>query len=39
MKLVGIVTTALVAAGAAFGVVLGARSLPDIRRYARIRSM
>jgi hypothetical protein len=39
MRIVGIITTALVAAGAAIGVLVGARSFPDIKRYRRIRSM
>jgi len=39
MKTIGIITTGLVAALAALGVLVGVRSAPDIRRYFRIRSM
>jgi hypothetical protein len=39
MRVIGMITTALVAAGAAVGLLVGARSLPDIKRYRRIRSM
>ena len=39
MRTVGIITTAVVGLLAAFGVVLGVRSVPDVQRYLRIRSM
>ena len=39
MRVIGVLTTAVVAVGAAFGVALVVRSLPDIRRYLKIRSM
>ena len=39
MRTVGIITTAAVGLLAAFGVALGVRSVPDVRRYLRMRSM
>jgi len=39
VRAIGVITTAVVAAGAAYGVALVVRSLPDIRRYLKIRSM
>jgi hypothetical protein len=39
MKTIGMLTTALVAAGVVAGVVVGIRSVPDFQRYLRIRSM
>lgn len=39
MKTVGIVFTALVGLGALVGVLVGVRSIPDIRRYFKMRSM
>ena len=33
------ITTAVLAAGAVFGAAVVIRSLPDIRRYLKIRSM
>ncbi|MCU1677640.1 MAG: hypothetical protein JWM93_2398 [Frankiales bacterium] len=39
MRTVGIITTAVVGALAVVGVVVGVRSVPDIRRYLRMRSM
>lgn len=39
MRTVGIVTTVVVAAAVATGVVVGVRSIPDIKRYLRIRQM
>ncbi|WP_405785582.1 MULTISPECIES: DUF6893 family small protein [unclassified Streptomyces] len=39
MKTLGIITTAAAAAAAATAVVVGVMSIPDIRRYLRMRSM
>lgn len=39
MKGLGQVTTALLILGMVAAVVLGVRSLPDVRRYAQIRRM
>jgi hypothetical protein len=39
MRTIGIITTGVAAAAAAMGVVLGIRSVPDVKRYLRIRSM
>ncbi|MFF4097244.1 DUF6893 family small protein [Streptomyces sp. NPDC001834] len=39
MKSLGLVTTGVVAALAVAAVVVGVRSIPDIRRYLRMRSM
>ena len=39
MKIVGILTTALSAAIAAVAAVVVVRSMPDIRRYFKMRSM
>ena len=39
MRAIGIITTAVVAVGAAYGVAFVVRSLPEIRRYLKIRSM
>lgn len=39
MRIIGIITTSLVALLAIFGILLGFRSVPDVRRYFRIRSM
>jgi Family of unknown function (DUF6893) len=39
MRTVGVLTVALLAAGVAFTSVIVARSLPDIQRYLKIRSM
>ena len=39
MRRLGMVTAGLGAAMAAVALVIGARSLPDIRRYFKIRSM
>ncbi|MFF3729207.1 DUF6893 family small protein [Streptomyces sp. NPDC002476] len=39
MKSLGLVTTGVVAALAVVAVVVGVRSIPDIRRYLRMRSM
>jgi len=39
MKTIGIITTGLVGLVAALGVLVGIRSVPDIRRYLRMRAM
>ncbi|MGH3332112.1 MAG: DUF6893 family small protein [Nocardioidaceae bacterium] len=39
MKAIGVLATVLVAAGAAVAAVAGVRSLPDIKRYLKIRQM
>ena len=39
MKIVGVITTALTTAVAVFAAVVVMRSMPDIRRYLKIRSM
>lgn len=39
MRAVGKVTTVLVVAAVAVGVVVGVRSIPDIKRYVKIRQM
>ncbi|MGW0004948.1 DUF6893 family small protein [Nocardia grenadensis] len=39
MQVVGVVATAVVVAVAAAGVVIGIRSIPDLRRYLKIRHM
>ena len=39
MKGLGKVTTVLIIAAVAAGVVIGIRSIPDVRRYAEIRRM
>ncbi|MFD0019897.1 DUF6893 family small protein [Streptomyces sp. NPDC058382] len=39
MKSLGIITAVVGAAAAAVAVGIGIRSIPDIRRYLRIRSM
>ncbi|WP_408637393.1 DUF6893 family small protein [Nocardia aurea] len=39
METVGVIALALVAAGAVFGVLLGVRSIPDVKRYMKIRRM
>ncbi len=39
MRSIGRVATAVVGALAAGGVVVGIRSIPDIKRYLKIRSM
>ena len=39
MKALGVITTALTTAVAVFAAVVVMRSLPDIRRYLKIRSM
>jgi hypothetical protein len=39
MALLGRITSALLLAGVAGGVLIGIRLIPDIQRYLRIRSM
>lgn len=39
MRTTGIVTTGIVGLLALVGVVLGIRSVPDVKRYLRMRSM
>jgi uncharacterized membrane protein YhiD involved in acid resistance len=39
MRFIGITTTALVCAAAAAAVVVALQSVPDIKRYLKIRSM
>ena len=39
MRLIGITTTALVCAAAAAAVVVAVQSVPDIKRYLKIRNM
>ena len=39
MRTVGVLTTLLVAAGVAGAVVIGVRSVPDVKRYLAMRRM
>jgi len=39
MKVVGIIATATIAAVAAIAAITGYKSIPDIKRYLKIRSM
>jgi uncharacterized membrane protein YuzA (DUF378 family) len=39
MRTIGILTTVVVAIGALFALFVGVRSVPDVKRYLRIRSM
>jgi hypothetical protein len=39
MRAVGWITTILLGVAAAVGLAIGARSVPDVRRYIRIRAM
>ncbi len=39
MRIIGIITTSLLGLGAVIGAVVGVRSVPDVKRYFRIRSM
>lgn len=39
MRTIGIITTGVAGLAALFGVLLGVRSVPDFRRYLRLRSM
>ena len=39
MRIVGIIATSVAAVVVLLGVVIGARSIDDIRRYLRMRSM
>lgn len=39
MRTVGILTTGVVGVAALFAVAVGVRSVPDVRRYLRMRAM
>lgn len=39
MRTIGIITTSVAGVVALIGVLLGIRSVPDVRRYLRMRSM
>jgi hypothetical protein len=39
MRIVGIITTGVVGLIAVVGVAVGLRSVPDVKRYLRMRSM
>ncbi|WP_040790587.1 DUF6893 family small protein [Nocardia paucivorans] len=39
MQTVGVISTAVVAVLAAVGLYVGVRSIPDLRRYLRMRQM
>ena len=39
MRTIGLLTTAVAAGVAVIGAVVGIRSIPDIKRYLKIRSM
>jgi hypothetical protein len=39
MRVIGMAATAVVAAIAALGVIVGIRSAPDIKRYLKMRQM
>lgn len=39
MRIIGIITTAVVGVAALVGVAVGIKSAPDLKRYLRIRSM
>ncbi len=39
MRVIGIITTSAAALAVLLGLAVGVRSVPDIRRYFRIRSM
>ncbi|MGI8718405.1 MAG: DUF6893 family small protein [Lapillicoccus sp.] len=39
MKTIGVITATLAAAAAAAVAVVGVKSIPDVRRYLKIRSM
>ena len=39
MKIVGVITTVVTMAAAVFAAVVVVRSMPDIRRYLKIRTM
>ncbi|WP_443042974.1 DUF6893 family small protein [Streptomyces sp. NBC_00370] len=39
MKTLGIITTGVAATAAAVAVVVGVMSIPDVRRYLRMRAM
>ena len=39
MKTLGMITTVVLGAAALLGAVVGVRSIPDLKRYLRMRSM
>lgn len=39
MRTIGIITTCFLALVALFGLVVGIRSVPDVKRYLRMRAM
>jgi hypothetical protein len=39
MKTIGIITTAIAGVAALWGVVIGVRAVPDLKRYLRIKAM
>ena len=39
MKIIGVITTVVTTAAAVFAAVVVVRSMPDIRRYLKIRTM
>jgi hypothetical protein len=39
MRVLGMLTAAVLVAAAAVGAVLGVRSIPDLKRYIKIRQM
>ncbi len=39
MRVIGLITTGFAGVAAIFGVAIGIRSVPDVKRYFRIRSM
>ena len=39
MKVIGLITVIIVALVVLIGVIVGVRSIPDIRRYLKIRAM
>jgi hypothetical protein len=39
MKVIGLITVVIVALVVLIGVVVGLRSIPDVRRYLKIRAM
>jgi len=39
MRTIGIITTSVAGAAALIGVLIGLRSVPDIKRYLKIRGM
>lgn len=39
MRILGVITTLVIAGGMVLGIAIGVTSIPDIKRYLRIRSM